>query len=84
MKAGIISSVSQRGKQGLACSTSNHFTNLVTVITWYEQEQKKLCAVIRLLGVSIILIKMEQGNKWIERNKEKGRNGIYKTKNKEI
>ena len=46
-----------------------------------------MCTVIRLTGVSIILIKMEQGNKWIERKEEKGekgRNSICKTKNKEI
>ena len=65
-----MSLVSQQGKQGLACSLSDHFTSLVTVITWYKQEQKT-CAVIRLPGVSIILNKMEQGNKWIERKEEK-------------
>ena len=40
------SSVSQRGKkQGLACLPSDHFTSLVTVITWYKQEQKT-CTVL--------------------------------------
>ena len=66
----ITSSVSQRGKKGFACSPRDHFTSPVTVITWYKQEQKT-CTVIRLPGVSIILIKMEQGNKWIERKEEK-------------
>ena len=73
VKAAITSSVSQRGKkQGPACLPSDHFTSPVTVITWYKQEQE-MCAVIRLPGVSIILIKMEQGNKWIERKEEKWR-----------
>ena len=70
-----MSLVSQRGKQGLACSPSDHFTTPVRVITWYKQEQK-MCTVIRLPGVSIILIKMEQGNKWIERKEEKWRKKV--------
>ena len=72
VKTAITSSVSQRGKQVLACSLSDHFTSPATVITWYKQEQKTR-AVIRLPGVSIMLIKMKQGNKWIERKEEKWR-----------
>ena len=72
VKAAITSWVSQCGKQGLACSLSDHFTSPVTVITWCKQEQK-MCTEVRLPGVSIILIKMEQGNKWIERKEEKWR-----------
>ena len=75
MKTAITSLVNQCGKQGLTCSLSNNFTSLVTVITWYKQEQK-MCTVIRLPGVSIILIKMEQGNKWIERKEEKWRKKV--------
>ena len=82
----FTSSISQCGKQGLACSPRDHFTTSVTVIKWYKREQKT-CAVFRLAGVSIILVKMEQGNKWIERKEEKGekrRNSIFKIKNKKI
>ena len=44
-----------------------------------------MCTVIRLVGVSIILIiliKMEQGNKWIERKQEKAGETVYKKQRK--
>ena len=36
----VISSVSQRSKQGLTCLPSDYFTSAVTVIKWNRQEQK--------------------------------------------